>query len=142
MKTILVTGANGQLGNEMRVIAKESKDRYIFTDVNLINGVDTTNLDITDLETVRNIVVANKVDVIVNCAAYTNVDKAESDEGTAELINATAVANLAAAIKEVDGTLFHISTDYVFGCDGNTPRTENMPVNPLGVYGKTKLHGE
>lgn len=142
MKTILVTGANGQLGSEMRIIAKESENRYIFTDVNQTDGVETTNLDITDLEAVRNIVIANKVDVIVNCAAYTNVDKAESDEATAELINATAVANLAAAMKEVGGTLFHVSTDYVFGCDGNTPRTEEMSLNPLGVYGRTKLHGE
>ena len=142
MKTILVTGANGQLGSEMRIIAKESENRYIFTDVNHTDGVETTNLDITDLEAVRNIVIANNVDVIVNCAAYTNVDKAESDEATAELINATAVANLAAAMKEVGGTLFHVSTDYVFGCDGNTPRTEEMPLNPLGVYGRTKLLGE
>ena len=142
MKTILVTGANGQLGSEMRIIAKESENRYIFTDVNQTDGVETTNLDITDLAAVRSIVIANNVDVIVNCAAYTNVDKAESDEATAELINATAVANLATAMKEVGGTLFHVSTDYVFGCDGNTPRTEEMPLNPLGVYGRTKLHGE
>ncbi|MBR5594494.1 MAG: dTDP-4-dehydrorhamnose reductase [Bacteroidaceae bacterium] len=131
---ILVTGANGQLGNEMRRFGAVSPNNYIFTDV--------AELDITNADAVMNAVKAASVEVIVNCAAYTNVDKAESDEATAELINATAVANLAAAMKEVGGTLFHVSTDYVFGSEGNTPRTEDMPLNPLGVYGRTKLHGE
>ena len=131
---ILVTGANGQLGNEMRRLGAVSPNNYIFTDV--------AELDITNADAVMNAVKAASVDAIINCAAYTNVDKAESDETTAELINATAVANLAAAMKEVGGTLFHVSTDYVFGSEGNTPRTENMPLNPLGVYGQTKLHGE
>ena len=131
---ILVTGANGQLGNEMRRLGAVSPNNYIFTDV--------AELDITNSDAVMNAVKAASVEVIVNCAAYTNVDKAESDEATAELINATAVANLAAAMKEVGGTLFHVSTDYVFGSEGNTPRTEDMPLNPLGVYGRTKLHGE
>ena len=131
---ILVTGANGQLGNEMRRLGAVSPNNYIFTDV--------AELDITDAAAVTGAVKAASIDIIVNCAAYTNVDKAESDEATAELINATAVANLAAAMKEVDGTLFHVSTDYVFGSEGNTPRTEDMPLNPLGVYGRTKLHGE
>ena len=131
---ILVTGANGQLGNEMRRLGAVSPNNYIFTDV--------AELDITDYQAVLGAVKKNDIEVIVNCAAYTNVDKAESDEAVAELINSTAVKNLALAIKEVDGTLFHISTDYVFGCDGNTPRTENMPLNPLGVYGRTKLNGE
>ena len=131
---ILVTGANGQLGNEMRRLGAVSPNNYIFTDV--------AELDITNADAVMNAVKAASVEVIVNCAAYTNVDKAESDEATAELINATAVANLAAAMKEVGGTLFHVSTDYVFGSEGNTPRTEDMPLNPLGVYGRTKLHGE
>lgn len=131
---ILVTGANGQLGNEMRRLGAVSPNNYIFTDV--------AELDITDAAAVMDAVKKASVEVIINCAAYTNVDKAESDEATAELINATAVANLAAAMKEVGGTLFHVSTDYVFGSEGNTPRTENMPLNPLGVYGKTKLHGE
>jgi dTDP-4-dehydrorhamnose reductase len=111
-----------------------SPNNYIFTDV--------AELDITDKSAVEQFVATNKVDVIVNCAAYTNVDKAESDEATAELINATAVGNLARAMKKVGGTLFHVSTDYVFGSEGNTPRTEDMPLNPLGVYGRTKLHGE
>ena len=131
---ILVTGANGQLGNEMRRLGAVSPNNYIFTDV--------AELDITKADAVMDTVKAASVDVIVNCAAYTNVDKAESDEATAELINATAVANLANAMKEVGGTLFHVSTDYVFGSEGNTPRTEDMPLNPLGVYGRTKLHGE
>lgn len=131
---ILVTGANGQLGCEMRRLGAVSPNNYIFTDV--------AELDITKADAVMDTVKAASVDVIVNCAAYTNVDKAESDEATAELINATAVANLANAMKEVGGTLFHVSTDYVFGSEGNTPRTEDMPLNPLGVYGRTKLHGE
>ncbi len=133
-KRILITGANGQLGNEMRRLGAVSPNTYIYTDV--------AELDITDDAAVEQFVAENGVDIIVNCAAYTNVDKAESDEATAELINAKAVGNLAAAIKKVDGTLFHISTDYVFGDEGNTPRTEDMPLNPLGVYGRTKLHGE
>ena len=131
---ILVTGANGQLGSEMRRLGAVSPNNYIFTDV--------AELDITDANAVVSAVKDNAIEIIVNCAAYTNVDKAESDEATAELINATAVANLAAAMKEVGGTLFHVSTDYVFGLDGNTPRSEEMPVSPLGVYGRTKLNGE
>ena len=131
---VLITGANGQLGNEMRRLGAVSPNNYIYTDV--------AELDITDAVAVAQFVKENAVNIIVNCAAYTNVDKAESDESTAELINATAVANLASAMKEVDGTLFHVSTDYVFGNEGNTPRTEDMPLNPLGVYGRTKLRGE
>ncbi len=131
---ILVTGAKGQLGCEMQRLGMVSPNNYFFTDI--------AELDITDAQAVMNAVKTASIDVIVNCAAYTNVDKAESDEATAELINATAVGNLAKAMKEVGGTLFHVSTDYVFGCDGNTPRTEDMPLNPLGVYGRTKLHGE
>mgnify|MGYP003301775520 CR=1 FL=1 len=133
-KRILVTGANGQLGNEMRRLGAVSPNEYIFTDV--------AELDITDKAAVMAFVEEHKVDVIVNCAAYTNVDKAEDDEATAELINATAVKNLAEAAKAQDATLFHVSTDYVFGAEGNTPRSEDMPLNPLGAYGRTKLHGE
>lgn len=133
-KRILVTGANGQLGSEMRKLGSVSPNEYIFTDVQ--------ELDITNKEAVMSFVEQNGVNIIVNCAAYTNVDKAEDDEATAELINATAVGNLAEAAKAVDGTLFHVSTDYVFGADGNTPRSEDMPTNPLGVYGRTKLSGE
>ncbi|MBO5464411.1 MAG: dTDP-4-dehydrorhamnose reductase [Alistipes sp.] len=133
-KRILVTGANGQLGSEMRKLGAVSPNEYIFTDV--------AELDITDKSAVMTFVEQSKIDVIVNCAAYTNVDKAEDDEATAELINATAVRNLAEAAKAQDATLFHVSTDYVFGAEGNTPRSEDMPTNPLGVYGTTKLHGE
>ena len=132
---ILVTGANGQLGNEMRIVAAGSKDHYIFTDV--------AELDITDAAAVERMVRDNDIKAIVNCAAYTNVDRAESDADFAELLNAGAVANLANAIKAVDGVLIHVSTDYVFGGSmGNTPRTEDEPANPTGVYGLTKLHGE
>ena len=133
-KRILVTGANGQLGSEMRKLGAVSPNEYIFTDV--------AELDITDKAAVMAFAEQTKIDVIVNCAAYTNVDKAEDDEATAELINATAVRNLAEAAKAQDATLFHVSTDYVFGAEGNTPRSEDMPTNPLGVYGTTKLHGE
>ena len=132
---ILVTGANGQLGNEMRIVSKGSSDSYIFTDVE--------ELDITNRDAVMNFVKENDIKVIVNCAAYTNVDKAEDDEVTAELINAKAVEYLAKSCKDNGATLIHISTDYVFGGnEGNTPRTENEPVNPTGAYGRTKLHGE
>ncbi len=162
--TVLVTGANGQLGNEMRRIAAKAPGaqtaptassaanpaadattapatatapgnvRYLFTDV--------AELDITDPQAVRHTMRENDVEVIVNCAAYTNVNKAEEDDATADLINHRAVANLAAAAREQGATLIHISTDYVFGGDGNVPRREDDPVRPLGVYGRTKLAGE
>ncbi|WP_300133135.1 dTDP-4-dehydrorhamnose reductase [uncultured Barnesiella sp.] len=132
---ILVTGANGQLGNEMRVVARNSADNYIFTDV--------AELDITDAAAVEKMVTDNDVKVIVNCAAYTNVDKAEDDREFAELLNARAVENLARAIRRNDGVLVHVSTDYVFGgTKNNTPCREDEPANPTGVYGVTKLHGE
>jgi len=140
---ILVTGANGQLGSEMRIVSKGSKDKYIFTDVVDIPGVETTKLDITNLEAIRAIVAENEVKAIVNCAAYTNVDKAEDDKDFAELLNAKAAENLALAMKEVGGVLVHISTDYVFGGNAyNTPCKEDAAENPTGVYGLTKLHGE
>ena len=140
---ILVTGANGQLGMEMRIVAKGSADRYIFTDVNQVEGFDTEYLDITDLEAVRRFVADNKVEAIVNCAAYTNVDAAETNQALAEKLNAEAPENLAKAIKEVDGLLVHISTDYVFGKEAyNTPCREDQKGTPTGVYGLTKLHGE
>lgn len=140
---ILVTGANGQLGNEMRIVTKGSKDKYIFTDVVEIEGQETTILDITNLEAIRKMVKANDVKVIVNCAAYTNVDKAETDQEFCELLNAKAPENLAVAMKEVGGLLVHVSTDYVFGGDPyNTPCKEGQKGTPTGVYGLTKLHGE
>lgn len=132
---ILVTGANGQLGNEMRIVAKNSADNYIFTDV--------AELDITNAAAVEKIVKDNDVNVIINCAAYTNVDKAEDDREFAEILNAKAAENLAVAIKKNNGLLVHVSTDYVFGgTKNNTPCKEDEPANPTGVYGVTKLHGE
>ena len=142
---ILVTGANGQLGNEMRIISKQSEDKYIFTDVNQVEGLETTYLDITDLDDVRKMVAENDVNAIVNCAAWTNVDGAEDPEKYAlvEKLNATAPENLAKAMKEVDGWLVQISTDYVFGKEPyNTPCKEDQKGTPTGVYGATKLLGE
>lgn len=156
--TILVTGANGQLGNEMRIVSKNSEDRYIFTDVVDASEVsiamlkklagddiktDTLHLDITNLDAIRAIVKENDVNVIVNCAAYTNVDAAEDHQEVAEKLNADAPKNLAIVMKEVNGLLVHISTDYVFGGDPyNTPCREDQKGTPTGVYGLTKLHGE
>lgn len=140
---ILITGANGQLGNEMRIVAKRSKDKYIFTDVIEVDGQETIILDITNLDAIRKMVQENDVKVIVNCAAYTNVDAAEDNYDLAELLNAKAPENLAIAMKEVNGLLVHISTDYVFGGDPyNTPCKEDQKGTPTGVYGLTKLHGE
>ena len=142
---ILVTGANGQLGNEMRILAKESQAKYIFTDVNQVEGLETTFLDITDLEAIRTMVKKQNVKAIVNCAAWTNVDGAEDPEkyDLVEKLNATAPENLAKAMKEVEGLLVHISTDYVFGAEPyNTPCKEDQTGTPTGVYGLTKLHGE
>ena len=155
---ILVTGANGQLGNEMRIVSKNSTDKYIFTDVmdaseesiamlKKLSGdgvnTETEHLDITNLDEIRKMVKEKDVKVIVNCAAYTNVDAAESNEVLAEKLNAEAPKNLAIAMKEVNGLLIHISTDYVFGGDPyNTPCKEDQQGTPTGVYGLTKLHGE
>ena len=147
---ILVTGANGQLGNEMQIVAKQSSDKYIFTDV--CDGYE--KLDITDLEAIRKVVNENEVKCIVNCAAWTNVDAAETAGTEAapaaetageivETLNATAPENLAKAMKKVNGLLIHVSTDYVFGGEPyNTPCKENQKGTPTGVYGLTKLHGE
>ena len=143
---ILVTGANGQLGNEMRIVSQSSSDHYIFTDVNQVEGVDTTYLDITDLDAIRRIVHEMDVKVIVNCAAWTNVDACETDQKLATLaekLNAEAPKNLAQAMKEVGGVLFHISTDYVFGQEPyNTPCSPDQKGTPTGVYGATKKRGE
>lgn len=157
---ILVTGANGQLGNEMRILAKNSADKYIFTDVvdaseesiammKKLAGDDintnTEHLDITNLDAIRTVVRREKIDAIVNCAAWTNVDGAEDSEkyDLVEKLNATAPENLAIAIKEVVGWLVQISTDYVFGKElYNTPCKEDQKGTPTGVYGATKLLGE
>ena len=136
---ILVTGANGQLGNEIQIVSKKSDDHYIFTDV--CEGYQ--KLDITNLEAVRKAVRENHVQCIINCAAWTNVDKAETAGDIVETLNAVAPENLAKAMKEVGGLLVHVSTDYVFGGDPyNTPCKEGMQGTPTGVYGLTKLHGE
>lgn len=156
--TILVTGANGQLGNEIRIVSMGSEDKYVFTDVmdaseesiamlKKLAGDDvkteTEHLDITKLETIRAIVKREKIDVIINCAAYTNVDAAEDNYALAELLNTTAVENLAWAMRETNGLLIHISTDYVFGGDPyNMPCKEDQKGTPTGVYGLTKLRGE
>lgn len=132
---ILVTGSNGQLGTHMRLLAPRSKHTWLMTDV--------AELDITSKEAVSTFINLHNIQLIVNCAGYTNVDRAESDEATALRVNAEAVANLAEAMHHVDGTLIHISTDYVFGGNrNNTPCTEEEPVNPTGAYGRTKLAGE
>ena len=140
---VLVTGANGQLGNEMRILARQSRDSYVFTDVSQVEGFQTEYLDITDLQAVRAAVAEHGVQAIVNCAAYTNVDAAESNYELAEKLNAEAPENLAIAMKEVGGLLVHVSTDYVFGAEPyNTPCKEEQTGTPTGVYGLTKLHGE
>ena len=140
---ILVTGANGQLGSEIRIVAKNTADRYVFTDVVEREGVDTVILDITDLDAVRRLVAEEHIDVIVNCAAYTNVDAAESNAALAGRLNADAPAILATVMKECGGLLVHISTDYVFGKEPyNTPCREDRHGTPTGVYGETKLRGE
>ncbi len=133
-KTILVTGANGQLGHQMQQVAESSASRYIFTDVE--------QLDITDYNAILSITQTDKVDVIVNCAAYTAVDKAEDDQSLANLLNNTAAGNLARAAKECGATLIHISTDYVFDGAAHKPYSEQCATSPIGVYGATKLAGE
>lgn len=136
---ILVTGANGQLGNEIQNVSKHSTDNYIFTDV--CEGYE--HLDITNIEAIREMVNSNHVQCIINSAAWTNVDKAETAGDIVETLNATAPENLAKVMKEVDGLLVHVSTDYVFGADPyNTPCKEDQKGTPTGVYGLTKLHGE
>lgn len=139
---ILVTGSNGQLGNEMRRLGAAGKHNFIFTDVSEQEGVETVKLDITDIDTVRLVAESEKVDVIVNCAAYTNVDKAEDDEATADLLNHRAPENLAEVAKACGATLIHISTDYVFGGDRFTPAREDEKPSPESAYGRTKLSGE
>ena len=133
-KNILITGSNGQLGSEIRVLSEDSKHRFFFTDV--------SELDITDKSAVDSFVAENKIDVLVNCAAYTNVDKAEDDIETADRINHLAVKNLAEVCAEKKLKLIHISTDYVFNGTKNTPYVESDPTAPLGIYGRTKLDGE
>lgn len=164
---ILVTGANGQLGNELRLHAglgnfdhsrPDRESRFLFTDVvdasdesvamlRRLGGPDidtsTRRLDITDLDAIRSIVREEQIGAIVNCAAFTNVDAAEERAELAELLNAKAPENLAIAMKETGGLLIHVSTDYVFGAEPyNRPCREDQTGTPTGVYGLTKLHGE
>lgn len=139
---ILVTGANGQLGTELREASLRSAHRFLFTDVSRIPGVDTTYLDITNRDAVRLICDSERIDLIVNCAAYTNVDKAEDDYALADLLNHVAPGILAEVAKERGATLIHISTDYVFQGERCLPCREDWPTDPLGVYGVTKLQGE
>ena len=139
---VLVTGANGQLGSELREAAAKSRDRFVFSDVTSVPGVETVYLDITNVDAVRIICDSERIDVIVNCAAYTNVDKAEDDSATAMLLNSTAAGILATVAAERNLKLIHISTDYVFHGDSTLPYREDRPTHPLGVYGSTKLSGE
>jgi dTDP-4-dehydrorhamnose reductase len=139
---ILVTGANGQLGTELRNLAPGTQDHYVFTDVTAPEGVETVFLDITDFAAIQRLCASEDIGLIVNCAAYTNVDKAEEDPATAALLNATAPGYLARVAAERDIPLIHISTDYVFRGDEPKPLKEDHPVHPTGVYGATKLQGE
>ena len=133
--TILVTGANGQLGSHLRLLAPLSAKAWIFTDAD--------ELDITDRAAVDDFVAGHNIGLVINCAAYTNVDRAENDEETAMRVNATAVGNLAHAMQRHDGWLVHVSTDYVFGGNpNNRPCTEAQQPNPTCAYGRTKLAGE
>lgn len=136
MYNILVTGSNGQLGNELRLVVdeKDKINNYFFTDV--------ADLDITNKNDVSNFFVTNSIDIVVNCAAYTNVDKAEDDKEKADLINHIGPKNLAEICRKRNGFLIHISTDYVFDGTKNSPYTETDETKPLGVYGETKLRGE
>lgn len=132
---VLVTGASGQLGKSIKNAVKKNRDKYFYTDVD--------SLDITDEKAVRNFVEDNNIDIIINCAAFTNVDAAEDNRELAELLNGKAPAILARSISKKGGTLIHISTDYVFGGSGmNTPIKETATPYPTGIYGETKLHGE
>ncbi len=139
---ILVTGANGQLGNEMRNLAIKSGNNYIFSDITEPEGLSTLVLDITDKESVVDAVRKYEIGCIVNCAAYTNVDKAEDQEELAFKLNASAVGNLAQAASVTGALLVHVSTDYVFGGDACLPYRETDRTNPTGAYGRTKLAGE
>lgn len=139
---ILVTGANGQLGRELRNASTRSRHHFIFTDVTQIQDLETVYLDITNIDAVRIIADSEDVDVIVNCAAYTNVEKAESDLAFADILNRQAPKNLAAVAKERDALLIHISTDYVFQGTAHIPYRESDTPDPLGAYGITKYAGE
>ena len=132
---VLITGANGQLGNEMRVVAKQYTEvDFVFTDVEELNICNADEVD----SFVKNLL----PDYIVNCAAYTAVDKAETDIDLCRAINCDAVKNLGIAAQKYQAKIIHVSTDYVFDGTSNIPYTETMPTNPQTIYGKTKLEGE
>ena len=138
--SILITGANGQLGHEMRnVLSDDQRFKAIYTDV---AGDDITILDITDEAAVEQIITDNDVELIVNCVAYTAVDAAEDNEPQATCLNADAVGILARVAKRHSARMVHVSTDYVFDGQGCIPYTEEMPTNPQSAYGRTKLDGE
>jgi dTDP-4-dehydrorhamnose reductase len=140
---ILITGCNGQLGNEMQLLAKENtQHHYFLTDVVIPEGVDATVLDITNQEAVEDFVQTNQIDCIVNCAAFTAVDKAESAADFCNLLNNTAPGYLAQAVGQRGGSMIQVSTDYVFDGTNHTPYTEEEPTCPNSVYGRTKLAGE
>lgn len=130
------------MGMELRNEAEKSRNHYIFTDVTSLPGIETVYLDITDEDAVKIVCDSEQVDLIVNCAAYTNVDKAEDDPVTAELLNCEAVGNLARVAADRGAEMIHISTDYVFHGDRPVPCTEDWETDPIGVYGSTKLAGE
>lgn len=135
MARILITGCNGQLGNELRVVSANYYGyEFIFTDIQELN--------ITDETRTKEFILKNRPDWIVNCAAYNLVDKAESEQEAAMLINSLAVKNIAMAVTDSETRLIHISSDYVFDGAGNTPYNESSVVNPMSVYGKSKLAGE
>ena len=139
---VLVIGSDGQLGREVRNVSSKWSDRYFFADLSETCGEDTIRLDVTDIDAVRRVVQENDIDIIVNCAAYTDVERAEDNPAQCELLNADAPRGLAEIMKEADGLLFHISTDYVFDGSQIIPYTEDVEPSPLSVYGRTKLNGE
>lgn len=134
MLNILITGADGQLGRALCHLAAVSPNRYLPT--------DAAELDITDRAAVEAMVAEQHIDVIINCAAYTDVERAEEEEAAAEKLNRTAVAHLATAAEQHDALLIHLSTDYVFDGQSHLPYREEAPTNPQSAYGRTKLAGE
>lgn len=134
MRNILVTGADGQLGRSLRRLARHSADNYLFA--------GRAELDLLDARSVRRALRANRVDAVVNCAAYTDVERAETDAAAADAVNRAAVRSLAEAALDVDAVLLHISTDFVFDGRSSRPYREEDPAAPLSVYGRTKLAGE
>lgn len=139
---ILVTGANGQLGCEIRRLSKNSQHHFVFTDVNELPGEETVYLDITNADAIKIIADSEDIDAMINCAGYTNVEKAEDDVALAGLLNQAAPGNLAAVAKARGALLIHISTDYVFSGKAFKPVAEDQQTDPQSVYGATKLAGE